>query len=209
MVKSLHLTRRQGMLLLACVAFNFLVYFFGRGLSAGRPHWNLTTGLDRQIPFLPWTITIYWGCVAFWAVNYVLSVRREADRFVTAHLLGETVCFVCFVCLPTTMARPAVEGGGVFPELVRLTYQADAADNLLPSIHCFVSWLSWAGVRGRPEIPRGYQWFSLGMAVLVCISTLTVKQHVLADAAAGILLCEVCWRAAGRLSPGREPARSP
>ena len=32
------------------------------------------------------------------------------------------------------------------------------------------------------------------MAVLVCISTLTTKQHVIVDAAGGIFLAELCLR---------------
>ena len=35
------------------------------------------------------------------------------------------------------------------------------------------------------------------MAVAVCISTLTTRQHVMADVPAGILLSELCWQLAG------------
>ena len=37
------------------------------------------------------------------------------------------------------------------------------------------------------------------MAILVCISTLTVKQHVIADVPAGILLAELSYCLSGIL----------
>ena len=71
-------------------------------------------------------------------------------------------------------------------------YSVDAADNLFPSIHCLVSWLCYAGVRGKRSVPVWYQRASCVMAVLVCVSTVTTKQHVLVDVAGGVLLAEAC-----------------
>ena len=81
-------------------------------------------------------------------------------------------------------------------------YSVDAADNLFPSIHCLVSWFCYIGIRGREDLPVWYRRFSCVMALLVCASTLTTKQHVLVDVAGGILLAELCLRA------GRYPSVS-
>ena len=97
------------------------------------------------------------------------------------------------------MVRPEIEGTTVFDWLLRLTYFFDAADNLFPSIHCFVSWLCWIGVRGKKEIPKWYRIVSLLMAVFICISTLTVKQHVIADVPAGIALAELSYFLSGKI----------
>ena len=72
-------------------------------------------------------------------------------------------------------------------------YSIDAADNLFPSIHCLVSWFCYIGIRDRKEIPEWYKQVSLGIAVLVFISTLLTKQHVLVDVAGGVLLGTVCF----------------
>ena len=74
-----------------------------------------------------------------------------------------------------------------------LVYRIDAADNLFPSIHCLVSWFCYIGIRGRKEIPMWYRGASCVMAVLVCVSTLTTKQHVIIDVAGGVLLAEACY----------------
>ena len=194
------LDRAAKLRLLGAAAFNFFVYGAGRMLAQQEIHTVMTTVLDNRIPFLPWTIVIYLGCYLFWAVNYCLAVSGEQEgssRLILAHFLGETVCFAAFVCLPATLVRPEVAGTGIFQRLVRLTYRLDQADNLFPSVHCFVSWLCWLGVRNKDGIPRWYRHFSLVMALAVCVSTLTVKQHVIADVFAGVLLAQVSWMCAG------------
>lgn len=76
------------------------------------------------------------------------------------------------------------------------TYVADIskreeAENLFPSIHCLVSWMCCIGLRGCDRISKWYKWVSKFIAVLVFISTLALRQHVLIDVAGGILLAEL------------------
>lgn len=182
----------------AALLWNQLVYWGGAALAETRHHYQFSTALDRAIPLIPWTVCIYFGCYAFWALHYCLcaAVPLRARRFFTADFIAKGVCFVFFVGLPTTMARPAVQGLNVWESLVRALYILDAPVNLFPSIHCLNSWLCWASARDIPAFSRGYKAFALCAAVAVCVSTLTLRQHVLLDVAGGILLAEVCWRLA-------------
>ena len=197
------ITKREAVLLVSAALYNFLVYGGGRLLAQGHHHYLVSVPLDSMIPFLPWTILIYWGGSVLWVINYYLCIRGERGRqFIAAHFMAETVCFLAFVFLPTTMQRPEITGTSIFDWLVGLTFTVDAADNLLPSIHCFVSWLCWAGVRKDEKIPGWYKWVSFVVAAAICISTLTVKQHVIADVITGILLAEVSYLVAGVFFPG-------
>ncbi len=193
-------TKSNYRLLISGALFNFLIYYGGRQIAKGAPHFSLAGPFDNVIPLLSWTILFYYGAYLFWIVNYVLSVvydRSRYHRFITAHFIGESVCFLMFILFPTAMERPEVTGSSIFDQLLRMTYLWDSPDNLMPSIHCFVSWLSWIGVRKNPFIPRWYQNASLLTAAAICLSTLTVKQHVTADVFAGILLAESSYYAAG------------
>ena len=177
-------------LTLAC---NSIVYYGARILTADRFHYDLSSSLDERIPFVPWTIAIYWGCYVFWAVNYVIGCRQEKERafrFMGADLLAKLVCMLCFLVLPTTNIRPVIAGDSLWEELMRLLYMVDAADNLFPSIHCLTSWFCFIVVRDNERVPKWYRLASLFMAVCICMSTLTTRQHVLADVAAGIALAE-------------------
>ncbi|MDO4298478.1 MAG: phosphatase PAP2 family protein [Lachnospiraceae bacterium] len=187
--------------LIAEFALNTLVYAGTKLIAGDWHHYNLETPLDLMIPFVPWTIVIYFGCYIFWVVNYILSVRQDREsayRFLSADFLAKCICFFCFLLLPTTNTRPGVGEQGIWNFLMRFLYQVDSADNLFPSIHCLTSWMCYIGIRGRKNIPSGYRCFSCLMAIAVFVSTLTTKQHVLVDVAGGVLLAEFCYRIAGR-----------
>ena len=176
--------------------FNTCVYTGAKIIAGGWYHYNIETRLDLAIPFVPWTVAIYFGCYLFWAANYVLSVRGDAAsawRFLSADFLAKCVCLFFFLVFPTTNTRPEVVGNSVWDILMRFLYRVDAADNLFPSIHCLTSWFCYIGIRGKKEIPKAYRAFSCLMAVAVFLSTLTTKQHVLADVAAGALLAEATY----------------
>lgn len=196
MSKVLGLSHRQIRLLLGSIAFNFMIYNGGRFLAKNLKHQNLSFIIDQRIPFISWTILIYWGCYLFWIINYCSCVKYDKGngyRFIRAHYIGEAICFICFILFPTSMIRPEVTGNSVFCQIIKITYAYDEANNLFPSIHCFVSWLCWIGVRNNTYVPEWYQKISLFSAFAVCFSTLTVKQHVIADVLAGILLAEISY----------------
>ena len=72
-------------------------------------------------------------------------------------------------------------------------YSIDAADNLFPSIHCLVSWFCFLGIKDQKRIPAWYKGVSFVLAVLVFLSTLFTKQHVLVDVAGGVILAQICF----------------
>lgn len=183
--------------LLLAVVCNMLTYYGARLLTAGRIHYDMSCGLDAQIPFVPWTVAVYLGSYVFWCVNYVIGCRQSPERafrFISADFAAKLVCFVCFLVLPTTNVRPSVEGSSVWAFLMRALYRADAADNLFPSIHCLTSWFSFIAVRDNPRIPFWYRCLSFLFAAAICVSTLTTRQHVLADVLAGAALAEASCR---------------
>ena len=190
------------LLLAGAVPFNFLVYQGGRFIARDLPHIDVTSALDEYIPVLSWTVFIYWGiAVPFWIINHCLCAyhdKYDSRRFIISHYIGHAVCFLVFVLFPTTMQRPEIVVSTVFDRLLVLAYQNDSPDNLLPSIHCFSSWLCWLGTRQNPKIPVCYQFISLLIAIAICLSTLTVKQHVIVDVVAGIMLAELSYYIAGR-----------
>ena len=110
----------------------------------------------------------------------------------TIHL----TCFVIFLILPTTNVRPEITGNSWSEQMLQFVYAMDGGNspsNLFPSIHCYVSWLSWRSVHKSEKIPEWYQHFSLIFAILIIISTQVLKQHYLVDAVAGVVLVELAW----------------
>lgn len=65
--------------LLLAVLWNSLAYNGARWIASGRYHYNIETVLDERIPFIPWTLVIYFGCYLFWGINYILIARQEKE----------------------------------------------------------------------------------------------------------------------------------
>lgn len=183
--------------LVFAVLFNFTVYYGSRVIAGSWQHYNIESRFDDCIPFWPPSVVIYFGSYLFWIVNYILIARqgkKEVCQFFSCDFLSRTACFACYLLFPTTNTRPVVQSTGFFNQIMTFLYSIDAADNLFPSIHCLVSWLCYIGLRDRRDVPVWYRRGSCFMAILICISTLTTKQHVIWDVAGGILLAEICFR---------------
>lgn len=185
--------------LLSILLINTIVYSGAGILTHSRYHFDFTMAFDRAVPLIPEFIWIYVLAFPFWAMNYILAAQRGKDtfyRFVAADLTVHAVCFLVFLVLPTTNVRPQIPGNTLSEKMLMFIYAMDGGQNpsnLLPSIHCYVSWLCWRGLKGAREIPKWYQNFSLVFAVLVIVSTQVLKQHYIVDAIAGVALVEIAW----------------
>lgn len=177
-----------------------MVYLGTRLITTVWHHFDMTLPIDRFVPFIPWTVVIYFGCYIVWGVTYYLCAKQERgerDRFFCADAFTKLVCLVFFILVPTTNVRPEITDRGIWEFLMKFLYSVDPADNLFPSLHCIISWLCWIGVRKRNDISPKYRRFTFWAAVAVCISTLTTRQHVIADVIGGVLLAEVSYLIAG------------
>lgn len=185
--------------LISILVVNSLVYWGSGLLTANRYHYDFTFAFDRSVPLLPGFIWIYILAFPFWAVSYVLAAQRGKDmfyRFVATDLAVHLACFVVYIILPTTNIRPEIPGNTISEKMLQFMYLIDGGaspSNLLPSIHCYVSWLSFRGLQGAKEIPKWYQYFALIFAGLVIVSTQVLKQHYIVDAIAGVGLVEIAW----------------
>lgn len=182
--------------LLAVLLLNMLVYFLPKFFIDGSDSLDLSIPIDAAIPFWTPFILFYVGAYVQWAVSYIVIGREDREycyRVVTADLIAKVVCFIFFVAMPTTIARPEVEGGGFFGWLTNLIYAADTPTNLFPSIHCLESWVAFRCALPLRKVGRTYKWVMLFVTVGVCLSVVLVKQHYFIDIPAGILLFELAF----------------
>lgn len=182
--------------LISCFLLNSLIYTGTQLALKNAYHYDLTSALDRKVPFVQEWVWVYVICFAFWAVSYILITREGKEkwfRFAAADMMSRLICMVFFIVLPTTNVRPEVTGDGLTSWLMRFIYQMDAPTNLFPSIHCLVSWFCFIGIRKSKKVPVWYKVFACVFALLVCASTQFTKQHYLIDIPGGILLAELCW----------------
>jgi membrane-associated phospholipid phosphatase len=107
--------------------------------------------------------------------------------------MTRTICGILFIALPTYNIRPEIINNDIFSELLKFLYHIDSADNLFPSIHCLVSWNCFVGIRGLKYYGKNYKIPAFIIAILVFISTLVTKQHVIVDIISAVVIAELCW----------------
>lgn len=187
--------------LIATLVLQTLVYQGTKPLMRAAVHYNFESFLDLQTPFLPWTVSIYLGAFLYWVIAFVVILRsgkENAFRFLWAHCLGLMVTLVFFLFLPTTNTRPTLTGDGFWQWWMGLVYAMDAPDNLFPSLHCELSWLCFLALRRVPNLSRLAKVSACLFSLLVFLSTLTTKQHILIDVLGGWLIAELTFRLCGR-----------
>lgn len=170
--------------LLSMLALNMLVYFGTRPFTSGLHHYNLSTSLDYAIPFLPVFIIPYVLAFLQWGLGYIVIARDSKKlcySLCTAEMVAKLLAGLTFILLPTTMVRPEVMGNDIASWLTRVIFLADSPDNLFPSIHCLESIFVCYGAWKAKKCGIAYKISMTTMSVIICLSTVFVKQHVILD----------------------------
>ncbi len=155
--------------------------------------------VDERIPYIPGFVYIYVGAFVFWAVMYIYIYtmdRRLVVRVVTADSISKVVGILFYVLKPCWLDQSTfisdVSGFGSW--LLKLIYKLDEPTNLLPSMHCFVSIMVVLPLFSR--FSNAKPWVKCcaeAYALLVCASTVLIRQHVFADVWTAAVDAGVSW----------------
>lgn len=156
-------------------------------LVTPRYHW--VTPLDELIPFVAhsWFLYVLFFPFVLLAAAYASQERFRALRNATG--IAFAVGLLCFWLFPEYVPRPdiaALDPGFLQRRLSRM-WQLDLACNGFPSLHVTVTCLACRALWRRPC--KGLVAMT---GLLICLSTLTLKQHTLIDVAGGLLLALAC-----------------
>ena len=149
---------------------------------------------DDLIPLAPdWTL-VYVATFFFWAAGLIIISRADKsacyEQYSTV-LVAEIISLVFFLALPTTMQRPVPTAATYSGRFLMIVYAVDDPVNLFPSMHCLLAWLSFRAALRSPEIKKPFKAFFLVFALLICYSTVAVKQHLFWDVVSGLAFAEL------------------
>lgn len=185
--------------MLVMAAVQMLVFYGSHLLLAGRIPHDLSLALDHRIPVVPAWVLIYFLAFPFWvgSILWILSEERSrAYRFAGAYVIAILTAGVIFVLYPATIQRPAITDNDLFSLLLRHLYWIDTPQNIFPSLHVVTCYFCWRGTMENRSIPAWYVWFAFLFLILTCFCILFVKQHVLVDIPAGIVVAELSMQLA-------------
>jgi membrane-associated phospholipid phosphatase len=152
--------------------------------------------LERSIPFIPWTIWIYFSF--FLLIAWTALVVREAlfIRFVLSATLAALVAWAVVLAVPISFERPdpASIAGSWHREIFAFVHTMDPSHITFPSLHVAVTWVCTFTLWTRSR--RGWL---LVLGIAISLSTLFTKQHLVADVVGGIALAYLCIWLTGKL----------
>lgn len=155
------------------------------------------TKLELWIPFWDWTVWIYFSDYIFpFAVGYLLHSSLNLSRVCFGFFLMTIVTNLTFFFYPVHYTRefyPLNESSSFGMHLIR---ELDSPLNCFPSAHVAIVVVTLLAL--QKERPQYYLSFLI-WAILICISTLTTKQHYLVDVIGGVLVGWICFRVSERL----------
>lgn len=184
---------------LLCAGLHMFTYYGARLINhlihgSTEGFFDLSLSIDSIIPVIPVWTYIYVLSYVFWVVCYVAAGREGKEflgRIIAADLVCKIITFTVFIVMPTTAPRPEMVENGIGAWLLELIYSADVPDNLFPSMHCSVSWLSFRFLSKAKSIPAIWKWASFVFAVLVFASVVFTKQHIVLDIVSGVIVAEI------------------
>jgi membrane-associated phospholipid phosphatase len=157
-------------------------------LNHGPAVLHLQTPLDEALPVVPVFVVPYVSLNLFVYTTLVLFLLFQNRVFQSACLsmiLVWIVSYGFYIFLQSEMIRPVLTGGDVFTRMIRDVYAGDNPFNCFPSLHTSMSTIlaiHWL------RVDRRIGFVVACWTALIVASTVLVKQHYLADLAAGLVL---------------------
>lgn len=150
------------------------------------------TWIDLNAPFWPWSVLVYTSEYFYFAfVFFQLRNHDNINKYLYSFFTLQIFSCAIFLFYPTIYPRDALPISSIEPGWLRAIWtwlhQQDAPTNCLPSLHVSSVYLSsfvflTDGKNGRP----GWFRFYAIWGTLIALSTLTTKQHYLADIVSGL-----------------------
>lgn len=190
--------------ILGTVILNMITYY-GTRLVPNRQYVNVSLSIDEMIPLVPGMIFIYVFAFATWFLGLWLVAHDKEERccrLFAAEQIAKFICLLFFVFLPTNMVRPTVEVKDFSTGLMNLIYTIDSPDNLFPSLHCLENWILFRAIRSNEKMPGWIKAFYGVYAVLVFVSVVTVKQHLVLDIVGAVAVVELALLLSAKLRVG-------
>jgi membrane-associated phospholipid phosphatase len=167
--------------------------------AATLPGIDLGTAFDQRIPLIPQLVWAYLLC--YFLPLLPVFVTRDWHRFnrgLLAILVANVPALAVYLLLPVHLTRPELSGS-LSERVLQFIYATDyqPSANKLPSLHVVFSWLAYLMCR-KQGLPRWGEWTVGVLALVISLSTLFVKQHILYDVLSGVVWAFVAWWLAGK-----------
>ena len=172
------------LVLVQCILLFFqILLYFGCEFFQNKIH-NVKRPVDDKIPFLPWTVLPY----CFWfplIAIYPLVVFQTDPYSYCGYLITMVIeivlSVVCYLIYPTSFQRP-VPPNSFWGNFIKFVYHGSYRGlNCAPSLHCSSCFLVICVSFTCVGMNLWIRIFTISIAIMIVLSTLTTKQHTFID----------------------------
>lgn len=195
------LFKKYGHCLFALYIFIYLPWFFWLEGLDGVTYNEIHCFLDDIIPFceifiIPYILWFFYMILTC-IYMYFKAERGEFLRFAIALTGGMSIAMlICQIYPNCVNLRPAeFAHDNIFTVLVKGLYAIDTSTNVFPSIHVLNSIIACVALE-RNTFFRRHRYFriiNVLLCVLICLSTLFLKQHSVLDLLGGVTLYVILY----------------
>lgn len=171
-----------------------LLMWFSHLESSVVPKYVMHARLDDHIPFIPVFIIPYLSWFAYISFGFLYSAVKSKKEFYRLCMFvfgGMAISYIIYMLFPNCQdLRPKSLGTDVFSKIIAFVYRMDNPANVSPSIHVMDSIALNTAITNCAEIYKNkrMEYISVIWMILICLSTLFVKQHSILDVGGGIIL---------------------
>lgn len=180
-------------LLLGWVGY-FALYFLTENLIPPESCTPVHMWLDDVIPFCEWFLIpyVFWYALIALSLGYFLLYNIDSfKRLQTYIIITQVVAMAVYIIFPTRQdLRPEVFANeNLLTRCISFLYSFDTNTGVCPSLHVAYSLgiaSVWTKEKGIHPAWKGFVVFSV---VMICLSTMFIKQHSAVDFFAAIPVC--------------------
>ena len=179
-------------------AYLFCFFLVERLVPADADYWVSYLPLDDHIPFLESFVVPYclwYPLLLFLGFGLLILDVPELKRYIRFLVIGFGFSLLFCLIFPNGQdLRPLpFARHNCFTWLLGRVYAADTNTNVLPSMHVIGCVAAACAVFRTRSAMRRWRWPVLILSVLICCSTVLVKQHSILDIFAALAVCIPIW----------------
>ncbi|MDD3173113.1 MAG: phosphatase PAP2 family protein [Herbinix sp.] len=194
-LKKLFFKYKHGLIL--SYFFVYLIWFNYLEHAVTRNFTIIHSKLDDLIPFNELFIIPYfiWFAYIFTTVAYFFLTSKQDFYKCCAYLFtGMTICLIIYTFFHNghdlRVDLNSLGRSNIFIDMLAKIYSVDTPTNVFPSIHVFNSVGAFIAINKSERLHkiRWFQWFALILTVMICLSTVYLKQHSVLDVFGALIL---------------------
>lgn len=172
----------------------FILYFLTENLIPAENCHVIHCALDDVIPFCEWFLLpyVFWYALIVFSLGYFLLYDVDSfKKLQTYIIITQVIAMIVYIVYPNCQnLRPAEFSRDNFlTDCIGFLYSFDTNTGVCPSLHCAYS-IGIASVWFKSK-DTSWIWkaFVLVAVILICLSTMFIKQHSAVDFFAALPVC--------------------